>query len=220
MCIVTSAALGGATAAAGSATAASAASAAMMANLAIAGMAVSAATTGLSFYGQAQQAAEQQRVMNDRYRAVGDAASSEYRFNLGQLAIRDEQEFAAASLEMQKVSSKNAANVSTAKTVLSARGLGGAGVKGMLDTYRSLEYTDAYVMDRNIKWRRQQGVAERQSMAAGFQSRMAGAAPNKVGEPSTAALVASLGSDLFHGINDFNRGLTTEERAAFWGRSK
>jgi hypothetical protein len=172
----------------------------------------------MAYYGQAQQAAEQQRVQNERYRAVGDAAANEYRFNLGQLAIRDDQEFAATTIEADRLAKGNAANIGTATAVTSARGVSGNSVKGLIDTYRSLEYTDAYILDRNIKWRRQQGVAERQSMAAGFQSRLAQAAPNKVSGPSTSALLVGLGGDLFGGFNQFNQGMTPDERATFWSR--
>jgi hypothetical protein len=170
----------------------------------------------MAYYGQAQQAAEQQRVQNERYRAVGDAAANEYRFNLAQLAIRDDQEFAATTIEAERLSRENAANIGTATTVMGARGVSGNSVDGLINTYRSLEYTDAYILDRNIKMRRQQGVAERQSMAAGFQSRMTQAAPSRVSGPSTTALLVGLGGDLFGGFNDFNRGLTPEERATFW----
>lgn len=188
-----------------------------MANLAIATTAVSLGATGLMAYSQGQQAKEAANAQNARYRAVGDAAAADYRFNLGQLALAESQETASASVEAQNISMAGQANVAEFAAVKGAQGVGGTSVNEMISQFRRLEYADAYNMDRNLQWRQQQRRAEAVGLASGFQQRLASAAPSKVYGPSNAALLVGLTKDVLGGVNMFYGGLTDSEKANLWG---
>lgn len=214
MCIVTASMIAGAGASAAALSAA--ASTAFMANLAIATTAVSLGGTAMMAQAQGQQAKEQAEAQNKRYKAMGDAAAADYRFNVAQMVLAESQETAGASVEAQNIAEAGRANVATFEAVKGAQGVGGTSVDEMVSQFRRLEYADAYNLDRNLEWRRQQRRAEMVGLASGFQQRLASAAPNKIYGPSNAALLVGMTRDVLGGVNMFYGGLTDAEKANLW----
>lgn len=164
MCIFTAAMMGAtaasATAAAGTAAAASytaAASAALMANI---GLAVSAATTAMTFYGQSQQASAQNAMMEQRQRLGTERALANYANQTRQARERQMQQQEAASQQINEVYRESRKRVSTAEVSGAEGGIAGASLQHLIndfhrqnlefgvDTRRNLQFAENNIEDQ------------------------------------------------------------------------
>ena len=144
---------GGASAAAASA----AASAALMANI---GLAVSAATTAVSFYGQAQQASAQNAMMEQRQRLGTESALANFANQTRQARDRQIQQREAAAQQINEVYRESRKRISTAQVAGAEGGVAGASLQALIndfhrqnlefgtDTRRNLQFAEANIEDQ------------------------------------------------------------------------
>ena len=164
MCIFTATMMGAtaasATAAAGTAAAASyaaAASAALMANI---GLGVSAATTGLTLYGQSQQASAQNAMMEQRQRLGTASALANYANQTRQARDRQIQQREAAAQQINEVYRESRKRISTARVAGAEGGVSGSSLQALIndfhrqnlefgtDTRRNLQFAEANIEDQ------------------------------------------------------------------------
>tara|TARA_R100001594_G_scaffold142403_1_gene189272 strand:- start:341 stop:1063 length:723 start_codon:yes stop_codon:yes gene_type:complete len=144
---------GGASAAA----AAAAAQAALMANI---GLAVSAATTAMTFYGQSQQASAQNAMMEQRQRLGTERALANYANQTRQARAQQLQQREAASQQINEVYRESRKRIATAQVSGAEGGVAGSSLQALVndfhrqhlefgtDTRRNLQFAESNIEDQ------------------------------------------------------------------------
>lgn len=168
----------------------------MCAPLAIAGasFALNAASAGASYIGQSEQAKAAGRFQSERYTETARNALDSYRFNIGQLQLRTEQEAAAASGDAIANARAGTAARGTAAAVAGASGVSGNSVQALLNEYSLIESEGAFNINRNLKYRTDQIGANLKGLEADTKSRIAGVAPQPIYGPSLLGLGLGVGA--------------------------
>jgi len=162
------------------------------ATISLALFAVGAAATTAATAQAANQAKETATTNNKRYNSIAEAAAENYRANLGQLAIRGDQEYAAAVQEGQQLTQAADAARGTVRTRAAAAGVSGNSVNALLDEFSAIEAASLSDLNRNQQW----GAMSRQdtvrSLQSNMQQQLTNAAPSRIYGPSTAGYLASM----------------------------
>jgi hypothetical protein len=159
------------------------------------------AAAGMQYAAQNQAASDAAAYQNDQYKSVSAAALDSYRRSIGQLQLRDSQEFAAAS----QAGELNSRDASAAAGAEAAR-QGAAGITGntadlLMRDFASIESTNEAGIRTGYRWQLAQIHEEMRGLQAQAQGRISAAAPQTIRRPSALALGVGLAGSAASGAS-------------------
>lgn len=189
----------------------------MCAILPVAMAAVSIAGAAAQHAAQQSQANAAGKYQNKRYNAVSEEALGSYGRDLSQLSLRDQQESVASAQAAGHNRMEADATVGTISNRAAAAGVSGKSVNAAINEFRVIEWENDFNIWRNRAWQSAQIETNKQASRANAQSRISGAAPQPIQQPSSAGLVIAAGSGVMAGINSHVQSLPTGTDS-FWTR--
>lgn len=155
----------------------------------------------MSFFGQDQAAKAENKIRNQRYQAISKSAIESYTRGAAAIGERIEQETQATSQALQESQRTAEAGRGTTKVVTAGRGIGGTSVGELLSDFSRIEGEQAYTLETNLKWRKNQYATEIEGLKAGAEQRIFAAVPEVIPSPSPLALGVNLGSSVLNGFS-------------------
>jgi hypothetical protein len=152
---------------------------------------MSAATTGLNFYAQSEQAEAQNEYKQQRAEETHENAMESYRQQTNQEQLRVVQEQESASQEQQKAMLKQR---KAAGEALASSQSAGVNVESLMSDYLRAEGNYRSAIDQQLGYTKQQSRQNIQGFRADARSRIAAGKSAPTQGPSIAGAVAGLGT--------------------------
>ena len=165
--------------------------------------AVSAASTGLGFIAQSQQAAAEEEFQQRQFEITRANSNRNFLNQATQSNLRISQEEEAAQGERQAREIDRAQTVSSARVAAGEAGVSGISVDALLADFNRSASTRDQTTRRNVSLFRQQSGLELEGLAAQAANRTAGALPRPVQRPSLLGAGLQIGGTLASGGLNF-----------------
>lgn len=174
--------------------------------IAVAGLAVSAASTAAAYQGQQQAANAQSSYNKQQYAAVKKAAQQNYYQQVAAIQTRSDQDIAQTKQQAQGDMVTGEKAKASAKALAADRGVTGNSVDALLNDFGRIEHNNQATLDTNLTWRLQQYQADEKQAQSEGQQRIAGAAPAPVAFPSALAAGLQIGGSALNTYNQIQNG--------------